>query len=187
MKISTIKVNRTFISYKIVFFNSFIIFTCVLSASGCFSTPKANSSTSSANYLGAGDTFPVTSITTIQAEVVELDNPNKKKLIILFATWCHDSNRLFKAFEKTNILSDPNIEVIAISKMESDAVVKAWRQKKNIKTPLALDKNGKIYHQFGSTGLPRIVTIGNNNKIISAQLADHPNPKNQLAKIIWTL
>lgn len=187
MKKNTITTNNKSVFYRKTFLNFFLVIASLFTASGCFSTPASTSHENTTNYLSTGDSFPVASVTNLKGEIVKLDTPYKKKLIILFATWCHDSNRLIKAFEKTNILSDSNIEVIAISKMESYAVVKAWQQKKNIKTPLALDKNGKIYHQFAATGLPRIVTVDENNKIISAKLADDPNPKNQLAKIIWTL
>jgi len=156
-------------------------------ATGCHSSPKQPIEIDTTRYVSAGDNFPIASISNLKGETVNLHNPDKNKVVILFATWCHDSNRLIKALEKTQILKDNNIEVIAISKMESSNTVNAWQKDNNIKTQLALDTTGEIYKQFALTGLPRIVTIGKDNTVISSELADDANPKKQLAKIIWTL
>ncbi len=102
--------------------------------------------------------------------------------MILFATWCSDSNRLLKALNSSPLLGDKSIEIIAIAREESSDTVKAWRDARNIKVPLAVDVDRSIYKKFSSGGIPRIITVGENNKIIAMNLAEGSE---QLKHIVW--
>ena len=103
-------------------------------------------------------------------------------MVILFATWCHDSNRLLKALNDSPLLERDDIEIIAIAREEDTDTVTAWRDKRGIKVALAVDNDRSIYKRFASGGIPRLITIGENNKIIKMNLAEG---EQQLAKIIW--
>lgn len=133
-------------------------------------------------YVKAGDTLPLKSITDIEDNVVNLESTDKKKLVILFATWCPDSNRLLKALNNSPLLNDNNIEVIAISREESSDVVEAWALEHDIKTPLALDIDRSIFSKFASGGIPRIITVSRDNKIIKMSLEEG---QEQLSHIQW--
>ena len=133
-------------------------------------------------FINTGDILPIDSIRTIDDKLVNLHLLGKKKLVILFATWCSDSNRLISALNNSPLLNDEGIEVIAIAREEDEKTVKAWREARNIKVPLAVDVDRSLYKLFASGGIPRIITVGENNKIIKMNLAEGSD---QLAEIVW--
>ena len=133
-------------------------------------------------YVSSGDLLPIDIITTIDGKELDLQQLGKRKLVILFATWCHDSNRLLKALNESPLLERDDIEIIAIAREEDTETVTAWRDKRGIKVALAVDNDRSIYKRFASGGIPRLITIGENNKIIKMNLAEG---EQQLAKIIW--
>lgn len=133
-------------------------------------------------FVNTGDTLPIKIITTIDGKEIDFSRSDKKKLVILFATWCSDSNRLLKAMNNSPLLDDETIEVIAIAREEDKETVKTWRQDRNIKVQLAVDKDREVYKKFASGGIPRIITVAENNEIIKMNLAEGSE---QLKKIIW--
>ncbi|PKH87955.1 TlpA family protein disulfide reductase [Colwellia sp. Bg11-28] len=133
-------------------------------------------------YVSSGDLLPIEAITTIDGEELDLQQLGKRKLVILFATWCHDSNRLLKALNSSPLLEMEDIEIVAIAREEDLETVTAWRDKRGIKVALAVDNDRSIYRRFASGGIPRLITIGENNKIIKMNLAEG---EQQLAKIVW--
>ncbi|WP_448548536.1 TlpA family protein disulfide reductase [Thalassotalea fusca] len=133
-------------------------------------------------YIQSGQTLPLTSIENVDGETVDLANPEKQKLVILFATWCSDSNRALKALNESPLLNDENIEVVAIAREESKEQVLKWRDENGIKVPLAVDPDRKIYSQFAQGGIPRMITVTQDNKIIKMNLAEG---ENQLELIEW--
>ncbi|GAA0821456.1 hypothetical protein GCM10009111_28480 [Colwellia asteriadis] len=133
-------------------------------------------------FVHSGDILPIREITTLEGKTINLQQVGKKKLVILFASWCSDSNRLLKALNNSPLLADDTIEVIAIAREENKATVKAWQQAHNIKTPLAVDIDRAIYKKFAGGGIPRIITVGENNKIIKMNLAEG---NEQLSQIVW--
>jgi peroxiredoxin len=133
-------------------------------------------------FIQAGDLLPLSKIKNLEGDLVDLESGDKRKLVILFATWCSDSNRALKALNQSELLSDESIEIIAIAREESEATVKAWRDKFDIKVPLAVDSDRSIYKQFAVGGIPRIITVSKDNKIIKMNLAEG---ENQLDLIEW--
>ncbi len=133
-------------------------------------------------FITSGDALPITTIENINGNTVDLSTPDKKKLVILFATWCSDSNRMLNALNESEILNDTSIEIIAIAREEDKATVIKWRDENHIKVPLAVDVDRSIYSQFAKGGIPRLITVSQDNKIIKMNLAEG---ENQLAKIHW--
>lgn len=133
-------------------------------------------------YVSSGDLLPLANITTIDGNVLDLQQLGKRKLVILFATWCHDSNRLLNVLNNSPLLGMDDIEIVAIAREEDAKTVAAWRDEHGIKVALAIDNDRSIYKRFASGGIPRIITVGENNKIIKMNLAEG---EQQLAKITW--
>ena len=133
-------------------------------------------------FVSPGEVLPITEIKDIEGNVISLSDPSEKKLIVLFATWCSDSNRALKALNQSPLLHDSNIEIVAIAREESIEVVKKWRDKNDIKIPLAVDPDRSIFKQFAAAGIPRLITVTNDNKIIKMNLAEGVN---QLQLIQW--
>jgi hypothetical protein len=133
-------------------------------------------------YVITTDILPINSITTIDGTELNLHRNDKKKLVILFASWCTDSNRLLVALNSSPLLEDKSIEIVAIAREEDRATITAWRDKRGIKVALAVDSDRNIYKRFASGGIPRLITVGKNNKIIKMNLAEGDQ---QLEKIVW--
>ncbi|MCW8875757.1 MAG: redoxin family protein [Kangiellaceae bacterium] len=150
--------------------------------SGCQLWSASASKSKYKEFLGSGDELPITKITDVDGNLIELDSPGKKKLVILFATWCSDSNRALKALNQSPMLNDENLEVVAIAREESEDTVKAWRKTHSIKVPLAVDLDRNIYRQFAEAGIPRLITVSKDNKIIKMNLAEG---ESQLDLIQW--
>ncbi|ALO35094.1 hypothetical protein CMT41_10470 [Colwellia sp. MT41] len=133
-------------------------------------------------YITSGDILPIHSITTIDGVEMNLHRRDKKKLIVLFATWCTDSNRLLAALNNSPLLEDNSIEIVAIAREEDAATVKAWRDKHGINVALAIDEDRSIYKRFAGGGIPRLISVDEDNKVIQMTLAEG---QAQLSKIIW--
>jgi hypothetical protein len=133
-------------------------------------------------YIIAGDILPIASITTIDGIDINLHRTDKKKLVVLFATWCSDSNRLLTALNNSPLLQDDSIQVIAIAREEDNEIVTAWRDKRQIDVVIAVDKDRSIYNRFADGGIPRIITVDEDNKVIKMNLAEGQEPLN---KVIW--
>jgi thiol-disulfide isomerase/thioredoxin len=133
-------------------------------------------------YVNTGDLLPIASITTFVGEVLDLRQLGKRKLVILFATWCHDSNNLFNALNNSALLENNDIKIIAIAREEDIETVTAWRDKRGIKVSLAVDNDRSLYKRFASGGIPRLITVDENNKIIKMNLAEG---QQQLEKVFW--
>lgn len=65
---------------------------------GCSSTGNGNQPVKEKyqTYISAGQNFPIEKLIDINGSEIHLNKINKKKLVLLFATWCHDSQRTIK-------------------------------------------------------------------------------------------
>ena len=133
-------------------------------------------------FVSAGQALPIQSVVDVNGETVDLTAADKRKLVILFATHCKDSNRALKALNQSELLTDDSIEIIAIAREESADTVIAWRDKYGIRTPLATDPDRSIFKMFAAAGIPRFITVSTDNKVIKMNLAEE---ENQLGLIDW--
>ncbi len=133
-------------------------------------------------FVTAGQLLPIESVVDVNGKTVDLSATDKRKLVILFATWCSDSNRALKTLNQSELLNDDSIEIIAIAREETTDTVIAWRDKHGIKTPLAADPDRSIYKKFAAAGVPRFITASTENKVIKMSLAEG---ENQLRLIEW--
>jgi len=133
-------------------------------------------------FVQSGDQLPIDSIETIDGSVIDFNGAGKRKLVILFATWCSDSNRLLNALNSSKFLSDKNIEIVAIAREEGVDTVAKWREENKINVPLAVDPDRSIYKLFAEAGIPRIITVSTHGEIIQMNLAEG---EEQLSKIYW--
>lgn len=133
-------------------------------------------------FVAPGQILPIESVIDVNGEVVDLNTTNKRKLVILFATHCSDSNRAMKALNQSKLLNDDSIEIIAIAREETAETVIAWRDEHGIRVPLAADPYRSIYKMFAAAGIPRFITVSNDNKVIQMNLAEG---EDQLSMIEW--
>jgi len=133
-------------------------------------------------FIHSGDILPMSSIVDIDGNSINLADKNKRKLVILFATWCSDSNRALKALNQSPLLNDSTIEIVAIAREETNEDVMKWRDEHQIKVALATDVDRSIYKQFAVGGIPRLITVNEDNKVIKMNLAEGDG---QLKLIHW--
>jgi len=160
------------------------LITCLwLTISACKTTGALQAESEKyPEYIITGDQLPISTITTIDGVEMNLHRSDKKKVVVLFATWCTDSNRLMKALNNSTILADKSIEIIAIAREEDENTVKSWRDKRGINIALAVDEDRSIYKKFAGGGIPRIISVDEDNIVIKMNLAEG---EAQLNKIVW--
>ena len=149
-------------------------------ASGSTATSKAKPKYE--EFISAGQTLPIRSIVDVNGQTMDLGSKDKRKLVILFATHCPDSNRALKALNQSELLDDKSIEIVAIAREETVETVIAWRDRHGIRTPLAVDPDRSIFKMFAAAGIPRFVTVSTDNQIIKMNLAEG---EDQLGLIEW--
>ena len=133
-------------------------------------------------FIAAGQVLPIESVVDVNGEIVDLTAKDERKLVILFATWCPDSNRALKTLNKSSLLNDDSVQIIAIAREETTETVIAWRDEHGIRVPLAADPDRSIYKLFAVAGVPRFITVSTDNKVIKMNLAEE---ENQLDLIEW--
>lgn len=134
------------------------------------------------SYITAGEDFPLTELTDIKGNKLDLSNPNKRKLVILFATWCSDSQRALTALSKSEILNHQDLEIVTIGREETIEKLEKFQKERSFNYTMVADPKREIYSQFANAGIPRFITIGKDNKIIGHIIAEG---ENQLDKIVW--
>ena len=101
-----------------------------------------------------------------------LNNPNQKKLVWLFATWCHDSQRTIKDILASKLAQDNNLQIIGIGRKESNESLVKFKNEYLVSFPLVSDKNETIYKQFANTGVPRLLLLNENNKLVKTLIGE---------------
>jgi len=167
-----------------------LLSACLFSLNACVSETVANSQQTSAplekskyqTFVSAGSSLPLTTVTTIDGEVIDFTQDKSRKLIILFATWCSDSQRAMKALSQSSMLQEDDLHIIAIARENSIDEVRQFKQDYNLPIDFVADVDRRIYQQFAEAGIPRLVMVDGNNTVIDAVLAEGSN---QLDLIHW--
>ncbi|NVK89594.1 MAG: TlpA family protein disulfide reductase [Gammaproteobacteria bacterium] len=164
----------------------------VVFLSACATTPSTEMATADSGkvtekpkyetYVAAGSQLPLTRVTTIDGEVIDFSQDNSRKLIILFATWCSDSQRAMKALSESSLLLEDDLHIIAIARENSIDEVRKFQQEYNLSIDFVADVDRSLYAQFASAGIPRLIMVNKQNSIIDMVLAEGDN---QLDLIHW--
>lgn len=133
-------------------------------------------------YIQAGQVMPLQTVTTIDGKSIDLTDPEKRKLVILFATWCSDSQRAMKALHESDILNQQDLQIVAIARENTVEEIEKFRQERNITIDLVADVDRSIYKQFASAGIPRFIMVDKTNRIVNQVLAEG---ENQIELIQW--
>lgn len=163
---------------------------CILIVAGCATTRAPSSADTSPvaakpkyeTYIQVGQVMPLQTVTTIDGKSIDLTNPKKRKLVILFATWCSDSQRAMKALHESDILNQEDLQIVAIARENTVEEIEKFRHERNITIDLVADVDRSIYKQFASAGIPRFIMVDKNNRIVNQVLAEG---ENQIELIQW--
>lgn len=105
---------------------------------------------------------------TIAGEKITLSAILEKKraVLIFWATWCPYCRTELPIAEKFYAENKTKVEVIGIDIRESKAKVENFLQTLNLSYPIALDSDGKVAKLYKARGVPAIVAVDKNSKII---------------------
>lgn len=133
-------------------------------------------------YVKPGQVMPVMQFTDIQGSHIDLADSNKNKLVVLFATWCPDSQRAIKAILVSDLRLDNNLEIFAIGREENKASLELFAKKYHTDFPLIADVDRRIYSQFANAGVPRLILLDGDNRIVKTIIAEGKQP---LGQVVW--
>ena len=138
-------------------------------------------------YVKAGQRVPVMQFIDIQGQHINLGQSEHKKLLILFATWCPDSQRAMKALVQSTLMNDDTVDIIGIGREESVASLQRFAKEYHVPFSLVADKDRSVYRQFASAGIPRFILLDKHNQIVKTILLedDEGNTGQLLAPIQW--
>jgi len=132
-------------------------------------------------YLEQGALQPLLQVNTIDQQSLSLQQEGPRTVLILFATWCHDSQRLFQQLLEQG-LPELDVRYIAIGRGESVERLKEFRLKYPVAVHFVADPDEKIYQQFTNTGLPRVLMFNQQQRLVHTFLGEIPQPR---AAIVW--
>lgn len=105
---------------------------------------------------------------TIQGEEIVLSEILKKKqaVLLFWATWCPHCRKEIPKLEKFYQENKDKVSVIAIDVNESKTRVENFTRKMQISYPIALDTDGTVAKSYQVRGIPTIVAVSRDSKII---------------------
>lgn len=133
-------------------------------------------------YVKVGDKVPVTHFIDTQGNTIDLSKSRNNKLLILFATWCHDSQRTIKHLTASDIYLSPNVDIIGIGREESNATLDKFAKEYELNFALVADTDRKIYNQFANTGIPRLILLDADNNVVKTLIGETDNV---ITEVIW--
>lgn len=133
--------------------------------------------------LGAGDFMPLTTLTSIENQQISLMHPTQRKLVIFFGTTCSDSQRAFKKIVASALVKEPGLQIVGIGRDENVASLRKFATDYQVPFPLVADTDRAMYHKFTNQGIPRIVLVDENNRIVKSFLGEIPDV---LPEIQWS-
>ena len=134
-------------------------------------------------YVSVGQHFPLTQLSSINNQTINLQRQGKRKLVILFATWCSDSQRIIKQLLTTPLVQQENLTIVGIGREENNASLQKFAKDYQVTFPLISDEKRDIYRQFANAGIPRLILVDENNKIVKTLIGEDPAT---IEKISWT-
>ncbi|KZN52275.1 TlpA family protein disulfide reductase [Pseudoalteromonas luteoviolacea] len=145
-----------------------------LSISAC-GTTEVTPNPDYETYISQGEVFKHLSLTDIHGQTVNLHDQSAKKLVILFATWCSDSQRLFQQLNASKLIEDKTLTILAIGREENTDTLMQFAQEYNVTFPLISDEKRTIYSRYANKGVPRLILLDENNRVVNTLIGETDN------------
>ncbi|MBE0364739.1 hypothetical protein PULV_a2497 [Pseudoalteromonas ulvae UL12] len=133
-------------------------------------------------YVNAGDSFEQRTFVSISDENIDLNTIEKRKLIVYFATWCHDSQRTMSQIMSSPLASDKHLQIIGIGREENVENLKKFQQDYQLNFPLVSDQDRHYYNQVANAGIPRLILLDEANQVVKTVIGEMPNAIDHL---VW--
>lgn len=98
--------------------------------------------------------------------VLKTELKTKKVVLIFFTTWCPHCASAVSAANAFNKEYGEKVRLIAIDIQEPKDKVKSFAKKTKMTYAVAIDSTGVVANRYGVSGIPTIIAIGKNNKIL---------------------
>lgn len=131
-------------------------------------------------YIATGQYFKQNTFTDINDKTITLGDNNK--LVILFATWCSDSQRIIKQLQASPVIHNQQLQIIGIGREETPDSLAQFADAYNIKFSLVADPERAIYNQYANKGVPRLILLDKHNKVVKTLIGEDPNT---LQNVVW--
>jgi peroxiredoxin len=124
--------------------------------------------------LTVGAELPFTTVTAIDGQIIALDQPNKRVLLIFFATWCSDSQRAMRQIQASHLVQQSDVQIVGVGREETIKSLQQFASDYQLSFPLVADSDRRLYQQFAQSGVPRLVLVDKNRRIVRSLLAEVP-------------
>lgn len=128
-----------------------------------------------------GAQLPWQTLSTIDGNAVTLA-PGKRQLLLFFATWCGDSKRAMTQLMASDLVRQPDLQIIGIGREEQLPALQKFRSEYKLNFALVADPDRALYHQVASKGIPQLVTVGADGTIQQVLLGEVPDA---IAQLHW--
>lgn len=123
-----------------------------------------------AHVPGVGETAPSFIGYGLDAKKVLLDSYEGKVVVISFwATWCPPCRMELPVLERIQIAGKGQIQVVAINTESREVFRGAAKILKDLTIKLTNDESQRAFSAYGVKGLPHLVVIGKDKRIISVR------------------
>ena len=133
-------------------------------------------------YVKAGDKVPFTQFVDTQGNNIDLSKSPNNKLLILFATWCHDSQRTIKHLTASDLYLSPTVDIIGIGREEDKQALDKFAKEYELNFALVADTDRSIYNQFANIGIPRLILLDADNNVVKTIIGE---TENAITEVVW--
>lgn len=117
----------------------------------------------------------------IDGKPLRLEDSSKPTVLIFFATWCHDSQRLMRQLSGNSRLLQ-QARFIAFGRGEHDKSLHKFRQQYHLPIRYIADPNEHYFLQVTNTGMPRVILLDEQQRVVKTFLGEIPDA---MAEIVW--
>lgn len=166
------------------------VMLCCLGCSSVVSQPTAPATKVAEHAQGritlakvaVGQQQPLQQLVDINGVTIHLQQTEKRKLIIFFATWCGDSKRLMGQLQQSPLLQDKQLLIVAIGREEQPESLRKFAEQYKLPVHFVSDPKRALYQQFTDTGIPRVVLVNEKNVVVKTFLGEIPRA---IDEIVW--
>lgn len=118
--------------------------------------------------MGLGDEASDFTLERLNGEKIVLSEilKEKKAVLVFWTTWCFSCRKEVPRVEKFYAENKDIAAVVGINIRESKAKVESFVKKAGLSYPIALDSDGGVAGLYDLVGVPTIVAIDKNGKIM---------------------
>lgn len=131
--------------------------------------------------LRVGMAQPFGRVIDIDGQSIDIAQTGRRTVLVFFATWCHDSQRFMHQLQHSELLGKTRI--IAFGRGESVDSLKRFRTEYRLPIRFVADLDLTYYHQVTNQGIPRIIVLDEQNRVVKTFLGEIPDA---LAEVIWS-